>query len=118
MNDPKGFIAFLDGIDDNPERGEIVNLVEVDILGVHLLINTVDLLRATCHFSLDLVLEQLLGNDSLDLFDIPLPFLLLFCNLSLDIGIDIGVQIPEAQVLQFIFNPLDPEPICQGGIYL
>ncbi len=64
------------------------------------------------------MLEQFLSNDSFDLFDVSLPFLLLLCNLSLDIVIDIGVQISEAQVLQFILNPVDPEPISQGGIYI
>ncbi len=57
VNNPKGFIAFLDGVDDDPEGGEIVNLVKIDILGVHLLIDTVYLLGATRHFGLNLVFE-------------------------------------------------------------
>ena len=36
MDDPQGGIAVLDGVGDDPEGEEIVDLAEIDLLSLHL----------------------------------------------------------------------------------
>ncbi len=116
VDDSQDVITFLDRIDDDPEGRDVIDLIEIDVLIPHLHIDAVDLFQAARHFALDAVFVKLFQQGPFHFIDITGPFLLSLGDLTLDILIDIGMEVAKGQVLQFRFNPVDPETVGNGGI--
>jgi len=62
MDDPQDLVAFLERIDDDPERHDIVNLVWREVLLLHFLVNAVKVFLPPLDGGLDAGFLQLRGK--------------------------------------------------------
>lgn len=114
MNNAQSGITILNIVDDNADSQEIIDLVELFVLGVHLVIDTVDVLRASREISFDAHFIQL-GADAAD---DTVNELLAFCPfLVYKIGnpvILLRIEVTERNILHLPLDRRDPQPVRNG----
>ena len=111
MNDAERGIAVLDRVDDDPDRKEIIDLVERLALIHHLLVDAEEVLHASVHLGLDAGLLHLPRDFLCDLCHILLPLALPLADLLHQIVVDIRLEIFERQIIQFHLDAADSEPL-------
>src|SRR3989339_531766 len=111
-------VLFLVGIEDDPEGGEVKDLVKIDMLFFHLFIDAVEMLRPAFDFNRNTQQSHFLGNDTSDFLGIIIPFVFLLHNAFGEVVIGFEIQIPKGEILQFDLHPVDAEPIGKRGVKL
>ncbi len=81
MDDAKDFVTRTYVIDQDADRHEIVNLVDIHVAALHLVVDGVEVLAPPRDVAPDAVLDQLLGNDFHDFPHIALTLLFLHRDL-------------------------------------
>ena len=120
MDDAQRFIAvlLLVRIEDDPEGHQVIDLVEIDVLLLHLFVDAVKMLCPSLHFALDAKPFHLPADDPPDLLGILIPLLLLLHDPPGQFVVGLEVEIPEGKVLQLRLHPVDPQAVGQRCIEL
>ncbi len=116
VDEAERLVARGHGGHDQAEGDHVVDLVEVDPLRLHLLVDRIDVLEATGNTPLDLALLQLSFDQVNHLLDVPLALLPPPVHLFQQVGILLRLQVPQGEVLELRLDPADPEPVGQRGI--
>jgi len=91
VHDSERLVTLAHRVHDDPERHQIVNLVEHHVLRLHFLVNGVEVLGASRDFRFDPGLGKFLGQDFDHVLDVALPLGLLLRDVSLELIVDLGV---------------------------
>ncbi len=95
MHSTERGIAIADVVDQDPNRGQVVNVVEVFSPTHHLLINRVKLLGPTGDVCFDFGLAQVVSHLIHDAIDIRLALRAAVFHQGLDFDINLGLQHRE-----------------------
>ena len=104
MDHPQRTIAFLERIDKDPNRRQIVNLTELFVIPLHFTENAVKVFRPAVDLRLDADFMQLFPQNHDRFLDDGFPLLPLLPDLVHQFVILFRFQIAERQIFQF---PLD-----------
>ena len=118
MNEPHDGVAIHRGVGDDPDGGDIVDLVERHALPLHLLGDGVQMFGAADKLAGEPVLRQLGQHDRDDLLDVLLPLLDPLLHPFGQRRVDVGLEGLEAEVLQLRLHPADAEAVCQRRVDL
>ena len=116
MDHAKRRITVLDGLYQNADRKQIVDLIDVFILIDHLFINTEKVLCPAVHMRGDPGIVHVLLHLCHDTSDKIISCALAQRNLLHQLIIDFRLQILQRQVIQLDFHLGDTEPLCDRGI--
>ena len=101
---------------DDPEGDNIVHFVQGGALLLHLAVDTVSLLDAPEYPAGDAVAlhDRLKLGDHFG-YKLALHHLVFFEPVG-DVGVHVGLEITEAEVLQFLLDAVQPQPVGQGSV--
>ena len=116
MDDAQRFVAFPDFVDDDAKADQIVNFTEQQILRLHLLVNGIEVFRATIDLRCDPSLGEFLLQDGDDLGDIAFSLSFLFGDILFELPIHSGMQVAQGVVFEVTLEPIDTEPVGQRSI--
>src|ERR671920_1660904 len=118
MYDAEGAVAVAHVVDDDPETGEVVDLVELLVAPDHLVVDGIEVLDPPVNFRLYPRLSQVpeeLGRCPVDKrLPVPAPG----GDEVLYLLVAPGVKGGEGEVLEFPLYRVDPQPVGEGGVYL
>ena len=118
VDDAQHVVAVGNGIHDHAEGAQVENTVDIQLLGVHLAVDAVDVLDAAEDGGVDIVR----GQTILDLLLHPGHEVLQHGHLGFQLGGDLlvarGVEVQQGQILQFPLGPLHAQPVGQRRIDL
>src|SRR5919112_9927 len=116
--DAKGTVAVAHAIDDDPESGEVVDLVELFVAPHHLVVDGVEVLDPTVNLGLYTRLPQVpkeLGRRPVyERLPVPAPG----GDQALYLLVAPRVQRGEREVLELPLYRVDPQPVGEGGVDL
>ena len=118
MEEAEHGIAVLHLIDDDPQARDIVDLVEVEILDLHLPVNARMQLEAGGGFSLDFRLFERLAHRSCGVVQVGLAVLESVLELFVDLLKFFWVEVLEGDFLKSALEPPDTQAVGQGGVNL
>ena len=113
---PEDVVAVGDGVHDDPEGIEVVELVDRLVLGLHLAVDGVDMLDAACDGAVDAHALEPLGQAVLDPAHELQALGLMGVEVVHDAVVGLRLEVAEAQVLQLPFELLHTETVGQGRI--
>ena len=116
MDDAQDGIAVRDGIHDDADGDEVVDLVELLLLEDHFAVNRIEMLAAAVDGIADALLVQALGQLVDDEADVFLPLLALHADEVDDAVIGLGIDILEGEVLELLLDGIDAEAVGQGRV--
>ena len=118
MDGAQSGIAVLNALGDHANANEIVDLVELQLLFLHLVENAPEVLRAARDFRIDehLVETALYLRD--DLSEINLPLRRAFFHQMIYLGVPLRMKHRERQILQLGFELFHAEAVGQRSIDL
>ena len=93
MDHAQGRVAVLHRIHDDPDREQVVDLIQRLVLVLHLLIDAEKMLDPAVQPGLDAGILHMLGNLFHDLADVSLPFASADGDLIHQVVIDLRLQI-------------------------
>ena len=116
MDEAEHRIAVAHILDDDAESQNIVHIVEREVLLGHLLVDAVDMLDAAPDRAFDLVGAE----DALQLCDdfgdeLALDHLIAFQPVG-NLGVDVRVQVFEAQPFEFQLEPVQAKAVGEGHV--
>src|SRR5919112_341961 len=118
MYDAEGAVAVAHVVDDDPETGEVVDLVELLVAPDHFVVDGVEVLDPPVNFRLYPRLPQVpeeLGRCPVDKrLPVPAPG----GDEVLYLLVAPGVEGGEGEVLEFPLYGVDPQPVREGGVDL
>ncbi len=118
VHDPERRVTVLHVLDQDAHRANVEQALEAAVLALHLAPDAVDVFRAAGDLGFDAGGEQLLAQDSLNLFNERLAFLALFLQCMRNLGIGIGLRVAKREVLEFPLELPDAKAICECGVDL
>ena len=111
-------VAVADAPDEDPDADEVVDVVELAAAHHHLLVHGVQLLRPPHHAPADAQVAQI-GVDRLDdALHVLLALRGALAHQTLDLGVELGMQHRERQVLELGLDRLDAEAMRQRRVDL
>ena len=116
MNHAQSRITVLDGLYDDADRKEIIDLIQRLVLIHHLLVDAKKMLNTPVHVGLNARVFHMLLYLCHNLLYKGLPIAPLLGNLFLQIIIDLRLQIFQRQVIQLILDLGNTEPLGNGRI--
>jgi hypothetical protein len=117
MHQPQSRVDHLPlSLQNDPEGDHVVDLIETEALGFHLVVDRSEVLEATGDLDEEAGADQLLGENPLDLFDVSLALLVAALELALQLRRDGQMQGAKGQILELALHPVDPEPVGQGYV--
>ncbi len=116
VDHPERLVALSDGVYQNAERDEIVNLIVEKVLRLHLLIDAVEVFGSAGHFGLDAFFFEDLADERDHLVDVFLPRGFLFRHVALELIINLRMEMLEREVLQLVLDPGDAETMGERGV--
>ena len=116
MHDAERGIAFGDAVHQHARRANVHELLEGELLGLHLAPDAVDVLRPPLDRGLDSGGAQFALQLGLQLLDIALAFGAAHLQRGGDVLVFGRLQIAERQVLQFPFHLPDAEPVGERRV--
>ena len=118
MDNTQGGIAilFLVGIENNPEGREVIDLVEGDVLLLHLLVDAVEVFCSPLHGTRQIEFLHFLVNNALHFFGITFPLVLSLDHPFHQFRIFFRMEVFEREFLQFDFHPVYAEAVCERGV--
>ena len=118
MERTKYAVAVLYTVHDHADRDQIIELIKFDILGEHLLVNTVNSLETSVNFRLDAHLRDLITHHGNNLIDICPALIREGISLFLDLFVIITMQYAQRNILKFMLKDIHTETVCQRCINL
>jgi hypothetical protein len=109
-------VAVLHRFDDDPDRHQVLHLVELLALHHHLFVDGEEVLRTTGDIGPDPQHRQPVADRFEDLAEVVVPLRGPAGHHLLDLGVALGIEDGERQVLQLPLHVLDPQPVGQGGV--
>ena len=103
------------GFEDDADGEQVVDLLEGDLLSLHLAPNGVDAFQASRNLVIEVVAVQCGDDRSVELVDELAARSLALLQFSGDLGILLREAVLHAEVLQLALDRVEPEPVCQGG---
>ena len=117
MDDPECRIAVPDGARHDPERDEVVHLLEADLLALDLLADAVETLDPPIDANhRDLSLAQFGRDSALQLLDRALGRAALALDPRSQRLVHLWLQVLECQLLQFVPNLAHPKPVGERRV--
>ena len=116
MDNAQGGITVTDGIDDDPDCEQIVDLVQGLALVMHLFVNAEVMLDTAVDPGLDAGSLYMLAYVGHDLGDVLFTFGPASGHLIDQVEVNIGMEIFEGQIVQFHLDLGNAQPGCQGRI--
>ena len=111
-------VAVRDALHQHPERDEIVHLIELDVLPAHLPVDAVEVLHPAGDVDGEAALDQHLLQAPDDVRDVALAVPRRPLHLALHVGVGLGAQELEAQILELGLEPVDAEAPGEGRVDL
>jgi hypothetical protein len=108
-------VTVADRVDQDPDADQIVDVVEPDVPGDHLLVDRVIVLGAAADRGPDLGLAQVTGDVLDDLLQEHVPARGPLGHQPGDLVVPLGVHGREGQVLQLPLDRVHAEPVGQRG---
>ena len=102
-------------LEDNANGKQVVNLLERNLLALHLAPNRIDTLDAARNLIFDIIAIQGLDDWCIERVDKLLTFGLCFVEFLFDLGILLRKAILHAEILQLGFDGVEAQTIGQGG---
>ena len=109
-------VAVPHALGDDPDAHQVVDVVEVAVLQHHLLVDAPEVLRPAGHLGADAQLEQPPLHGDQELRQVEIAFGILLGHQVIDLGVPLGVQGGERQVLQAALQFLHAEAMRQGRV--
>ena len=116
MHDAEHRVAVLDLRHQHPQRADVVDLREVQLLGAHLVVDAVDVLGPALDFGADADRGQFAAQPLDRLVDEALALDPALIEHLRDPFVGFGLQEAEGQILQLPLELPDPEPVGQRRV--
>jgi hypothetical protein len=107
----QGRVAVADRVDEHPDADEVVDVLEAQLAGDHLLVDRVVVLRAPFHGRLDLGLAQVSGDVLDDVLEVDVAARRALGHQPRDLVEPLGKQRLEGEVFQLPFEGVHPEAV-------
>ena len=101
------------GFEHNPNRKQIIDLLERYLLTLHLRPNRINRFDPSRNFKIDAILLQCLDQRSIELFNEFGSIWLRLLNFLLDLPVLFGETIFERQILQLTLDRIQPQTMSQ-----
>ena len=115
VNDPEHRVAVPDRLDDNTERDQVMNLLEINLLLDDFIVNRSQVFKTP----LDFAFNAMFGKHSIKLFlnicNVTSRFLAMLLDLSGEFFIDVRLEVFQRKVFEFTLQPADTEAVGQRG---
>ncbi|MPM19014.1 hypothetical protein SDC9_65432 [bioreactor metagenome] len=118
VQDAQRPVAVLDGVDDDPQRDEVVDVLERAAADDHLLVDRVVVLRPAGDRGADPRPVQVAVDQLGDLLEEPLPRRRPLGDQVDDLVVQLGLHGGEGEVLQLPLDGVHPEPVGQRRVHL
>jgi len=120
VDDAQGLVAlpFPVRVQDDAEGDQIVDLVDLDPLGLHLAVDAEVVLRPALHLALEAEVFHLALDDAPHFLRVLVALFLALGDALHEIVVGLGVEVLEGQILQLHPDPVDPEAVGQGCVEL
>src|SRR5690606_8192488 len=118
MDDAERGIAVRDGVDEDPDRTQIVELLERQALALHLAPDAVEVLRPAGHARADPGLLERGRDDRDHVLDVALAVSPLRGEPRRDAPIVVRLEVSEREVLELPLELPDPEPARERRVDL
>ena len=109
------FLVAVAGHEDDADGQDVIDLVEGDMLVLHLHPYRIRTLHAALDGVFDAHLVELLADGWCELVEDGVALGLAFGKLALDVGILFGVFVAETEVLQFGLDLVESQSVGDGG---
>src|SRR6185436_11270330 len=117
MNDAERRVAVLDRVGDQPERDEVVDLIELDLLPLEFLVDAPQALDAAVHLHhRNLRVAQLRLDGAFQLLNQALGRAALEIDLDAERVVRLRLEILERQFLELVFDLAHPEAVGDGRV--
>ena len=116
VNHTQGLITLANGFQDDAKRYDVINVLQIQVLGDHLLVYAKDVLGPAVHFPLQPEIRQLFLDDTLDFLDVTLALLLIPSQATNNLLIHIRIKIGKGKVLQLGPDPVNTEPASKWRV--
>ena len=117
MDDAERRVAVLDAVGDDPERHEVVHLIQLDPLALELLVDAVEPLQPAVHVQhRHLRFAQLGRNGLLQIFDLHLDGLAAALDLRAERLVAVRIEILERQLLELVLDLAHAQPVGDGRV--
>ena len=116
MDHAQRFVALGYAGQDDAKGHDVVDVLEGQILGSHLLVNAVVFFVAAQHPEGGVDRLHMLADDPHDLLDVIFPLRLAFGHHLANLFVGFGFGVHEGNIFQFMLHPIDPEPRGEGGV--
>ena len=113
---PRGGVAVPHALGDDPDAHQVVDVAELPVLQHHLLVDTPEVFGAAGHLGADAQFEEASLHGDQELRQVEVAFGILGGHEVIDLGVPLGVQGGERQVLQAALQFLHAEAVRQGGV--
>ncbi len=114
--EPERGVAVLHRVDDDPDADQVVDVVELAALHDHLLVDAPEVLRAPADVGVDVQLVQALAHLGEHLGEVEVALGRAGRHHLVDLGVALGVQRGEGEVLQLLLDLLHAEAVGQRGV--
>ena len=111
-------VAHVDTVHQDADAVHVEHLFQGKALGAHLPVDAVDVLVAAEHPRLEPLLTEPSPDGGLDVLDRPLAVAPGPPQLGLDHPVAVGVQGPEAKILELLLHVVEPEADGDGSVDL
>ena len=109
-------LADVTAVEDNAHGQDVIDFLEGDMLGLHLVPDAIGSLDTCLYLVLKTCFIKLLTQGSGKLVKDRVQMFLHSCQLVLDSPVFLGVFVAEAQVLQLLFYLVQSQSVGQWGI--
>ena len=109
-------VAVLHRVDDHPDADEVEDVVELAALHDHLLVDGVEVLRPAGDLGVDAQLGQALADLLEHLGEVEVALGAAHGHHVVDLGVALGVERGEREVLELLAHLLHAEAVGQGGV--
>ena len=116
MDNTEDGIAVRNGVHDNPDGDQVVDLVKGFLLQDHLPVDGIEMLAAAVNVVADMLLVQPLGKLIDDQTDAFLPFLALHADQVNDAVVSFRINVLQGKVFQLLLDGIDAQAVRQGSI--
>ncbi len=116
VNDAERRIAILQPLGHHPHRAHVEQLVEFEVLLLHLAPDAVDVFRSAVDLGLNSRLFQGIAQRLHELADVALPIEALLVELFGDLFVGIRVQVAEGEILELPLELTDAEAVGKRRI--
>ena len=116
MDDAQRLVAVFDLSQNNAEGDEVKDLLEFQVLGPHLPVDAVEVLRPAADPPRQPVGGQLFGDDRADFLNVLLPLFFFPGDGVGELLVFLRVEVSQGEVFQFRLDAVDSQPAGDRGV--